>query len=112
MRTFMFVIFVLLITYLVFTFITDVLRKKLKKNTTQADIHGIIIPAIVASLVAHGLISKTESEELDGATFEELEEYLVTHDVFASRVDIKDWIFDQPELVAQDGLFDGIDALD
>jgi hypothetical protein len=100
MKTIMFGVFLLLMFSLIFIFIRDTLRKgKQHKEVEIPSLHRWVIPAIIASLVAQELISQEESSEFEGSSMEELEEFLLTNEIFFSKGDLEDWMLTQPELV-------------
>jgi hypothetical protein len=89
------------------------MSKRKPKEEEKPSLHSLIIPAIIASLVVHGLLSNEEASELEDLSLEEIEEYLVNNDVFESPEEMEDWIFDQPELVgSSDSVFGGLDSLE
>ncbi len=89
--------------FLVGMLIFDTLRKgRLRKKKEQEDpsyLFTIIIPAIIASLVAQGLLPKEQEAEIQANSLTDLEHYLIEQQIFESREEIEDWILKQPELV-------------
>lgn len=114
MKTILFIVFIVIITYLVTAFIRDMMNKgKPKEGEEKPSLNSWIIPAIITSLVVHELLTKEEAEELEGLSQEEVEEYLVNQDIFETREDMEDWILSQPELAGtSDSVFGGIDQTD
>jgi hypothetical protein len=110
-QTVFFIIFLALMTYLIASFIRDMMNKRNPNKEEKPSVHSWIIPAIIASLVAHGLVSKEESSELEGLSFAEVEEYLVNHDIFDSSEEMEEWLLNQPEIVGSgDSIFGSLDS--
>jgi hypothetical protein len=114
MKTVLFILFLAIMTYLVTSFIKDMMNKgKPNEEEEKPSLNSWIIPAIITSLVVHEMLSKEEAEELEGLSQEEVEEYLVNQDIFDSREEMEDWILSQPELSGTgDSVFGGIDQTD
>lgn len=114
MKTVLFIVFLAIMTYLVTSFIKDMMnRGKPRAEEEKPALNSWIIPAIITSLVVHGMLSKEEAEELEDLSQEEVEEYLVNQDIFESREEMEDWILSQPELAGTgDSVFGGIDNMD
>lgn len=113
MKTFLFFIFVALMAFLIVQFIRDLMNKE-KQETKAEDpaLHSLLIPAIIASLITQGLISKETAEELEDFSVLELEEYVVNEGIFESTEDWEDWILHQEEMAAvhndDDSVFPGL----
>jgi hypothetical protein len=87
-------------------------KKKDPEEQLQLSLH-LIIPAIVASLVAQGLLPKDESGELESLSLSGIEDYLVTNNIFESKKEVEEWILAQPEIVGNgDSILGGIDHND
>lgn len=110
MKTILFIVFLVIMTYLITAFIRDVTNKgKRKDDEEKPSLNSWTIPAIITSLVVHELLTKEEAEDLEGLSQEEVEEYLVNQDIFETQEDMEDWILAQPELAGTgDSVFGGI----
>jgi hypothetical protein len=101
MKEWMFVAFLLVMSFLIVMFIIDTLRRgknsKAEKNDDSLFLPWIVT-SIVATLVAQQIISKEEAEQLSDATLEEVEDYLLEQDYFEASEDFHSWITSQPEL--------------
>jgi|GEM_PF-6762002 len=93
--------FFLIVLVLLVMFMRDALKKKKdnKQEINNDSLFTLIIPAIIASLVAQGLLSKHDQKSLADLSLTDLENYLIDQNIFSSTLEIQDWILQQPELV-------------
>lgn len=107
------ILFLLMLIVLVVAF---TLNSSSKKTATEAEqpneitVSPWMAPALLQSLRDAELISATEAESLEGKAFEELESYVIDHNIFESHEELKEWILQQQDLVGNgDSVFGGID---
>lgn len=97
---------------LILVYIIDRRKKDDEQQPKLAEMNQWIVPAIVATLVAHGLISKLQQEELEDLSFDELEAFVLENELFEDEGQFSEWLLEQPELasVGGDSIFGMIDS--
>lgn len=90
MNSFLLLLFIILMPTLIILFISDSINKSNEKPNQTIPLNGLLISAILVTLVSKGIISSKESKDLEGASLEELEEFLINEKDFESIEDVSD----------------------
>ncbi|GAA0364359.1 OadG family protein [Bacillus horti] len=115
MGTVFMVLFIILFAVLIVSFLRNLLFKR--ELEEQEELNPLssswMVPSVLQSLRTSDILSQDEFETLDGKSYEEVEEYVIQQDYFATRQEFLEWVMQQPDIMgAGDSVFGGIDRFD